>query len=104
MSKILDNIKDFENSVQDKIQGKLKRGEILTDGDLKAYKLTSEDMEMMDILGRLQDGETIVSGFFADNPEGYRSIYKQSNVEQVVGWLNLFSERLSELFQSRKKD
>ena len=59
MSKILDNIKDFENNVQDKIQGKLKRGEILTDGDLKAYKLTSEDMEMMDILGRMQDGETI---------------------------------------------
>ena len=52
----------------------------------------------------LQDGENIVSGFFADNPEGYRSIYKQSNVEQVVSWLNLFSERLSELFQSRKKD
>lgn len=55
-------------------------------------------------LSLLQDGENIVSGFFADNPEGYRSIYKQSNVEQIVNWLHFFSEQLSELFRSHKKD
>lgn len=56
---VLENIKDYENNIQDKIQNKLKRGEILTDGDLKAYKLTSEDMEMMDVLGKMQDGESV---------------------------------------------
>lgn len=52
----------------------------------------------------LQDGETIVSGFFTDNPDGYRSIYKQSNVEQIISWLNFFTEQLAELFNSRRKD
>lgn len=55
-------------------------------------------------LSLLQDGETIVSGFFKDNPDGYRSIYKQSNVEQIVSWLNFFAEQLAELFRNRKKD
>ena len=52
----------------------------------------------------MQDGETIVSGFFEGNPDGYRSIYKQSSVEQIVEWLNLFTKKLSELFQNRRKD
>ncbi len=55
-------------------------------------------------LSLLQDGENIVSGFFKDNPEGYRSIYKQTTVEQVANWLNLFCYNLCELFESRRKD
>lgn len=52
----------------------------------------------------LQDGETIVSGFFLDDPDGYRSLYKQTNVEQVMQWLKVFTERLAELFAARRKD
>ena len=52
----------------------------------------------------LQNGETIVSEFFADNPDGYRSIYKQSNVEQIISWLNFFTEQLAEVFRNRRKD
>ncbi len=52
----------------------------------------------------LQDGEAIVSEFFKDNPEGYRSIYKQTTVEQVAGWLDFFCRSLCELFENRRKD
>ncbi len=52
----------------------------------------------------LQDGESIVSGFFAEDPDGYRSLYKQSNVEHVLQWLLSFCDKLCELFQNRRKD
>ena len=52
----------------------------------------------------LQDGESIVSGFFAEDPDGYRSLYKQSNVDHVIQWLQFFCGQLCELFQSRRKD
>lgn len=52
----------------------------------------------------LQDGEKIVSGFFRDTPDGYRSIYKQTSVEQVVNWLGFFERQLCELFDNHHKD
>ena len=52
----------------------------------------------------LQNGEAIVSEIFKDSPDGYRSIYRQSSVEQVVSWLQFFSEKMAELFESRRKD
>lgn len=52
----------------------------------------------------LQDGEKIVSEFFRDNPDGYRSIYKQTNVEQLVNWLGFFEKQLCQLFESHHRD
>ena len=52
----------------------------------------------------LQDGEKIVSDFFRDNPDGYRSVYKQSTVEQLVNWLGFFKRQMCQLFESRHKD
>lgn len=52
----------------------------------------------------LQDGETIVSDFFRDNPDGYRSIYKQTTVEQIVNWLGFFKRQTCQLFESHHKD
>lgn len=52
----------------------------------------------------LQDGESIVFDFFKDNPEGYRSIYKQSTVEQIVNWLHFFNRQMCQLFETRRKD
>lgn len=59
MSKFLERFKNYENSIQDEIQRKITVGEELTDFDLKAYKLTDEDKEMAEILGKLQDGASI---------------------------------------------
>lgn len=52
----------------------------------------------------LQDGEKIVSDFFRDNPDGYRSIYKQTTVEQIVNWLGFFKRQLCQLFEEHHKD
>lgn len=55
-------------------------------------------------ISMLPDGETVISDLFQDSPTGYRSIYMQSTVEQVIGWLDNFGERLSALFEERRKD
>lgn len=55
-------------------------------------------------LSLLQNGESIVSGFFRDNPDGYRSIYKQTTVEQVVNWLRLLEKHLCLLFEDHHRD
>jgi len=52
----------------------------------------------------LQNGESTISGFYSDTPDGYRSIYKQSNVEQIINWLTTFAEKLAELFRNKHKD
>ena len=52
----------------------------------------------------LQNGEKIVSDFFRDNPDGYRSVYKQTTVEQVVNWLNFLERNLCQLFENHHKD
>ena len=66
MSTILNNIKDYEKNIQDNIQAKLAKGEILTDADLKAYVLTDEDVQMMEVLKKVADGETVPGFEFTD--------------------------------------
>lgn len=51
----------------------------------------------------LPDGEETVSQIFAEFPDGYRSIYRQTTVEQVVEWLNFFGTRLCLLLDEQKK-
>ena len=60
--KTLENIKEYEKNIQDNVQAKLAKGDMLTDADLRAYKLTDEDVQMMEILKRVADGED-VAGF-----------------------------------------
>lgn len=52
----------------------------------------------------LQDGDTIISGFFEDKADGYRSIYKLQSVEAIVDWLGYLSSCICEMFTERKKD
>lgn len=63
---ILDSIKDYEKNIQDNVQAKLAKGDILTDADLRAYKLTDEDAQMFEVLKRVADGETIPGFDFND--------------------------------------
>lgn len=60
--KTLESIKEYEKNIQDNVQAKLSKGDILTDSDLRAYKLTDEDVQMMEVLKRVADGED-VAGF-----------------------------------------
>ncbi len=55
-------------------------------------------------LSLLPDGESLLTELFADYPERYRSVYRQTTVEQIADWLTLFGERLGQVFTERKKD
>lgn len=55
-------------------------------------------------LSMIQDGEEIISDVFRDYPDGYRSVYKQATVEQLVNWLTFFKEQLCSLFEEKRKD
>lgn len=55
-------------------------------------------------LSLLSDGEAIISGIFSDYPDSYRSIYRQSTVEQITGWLTQFRDGLCQVFTERKKE
>lgn len=55
----LNNIKDSQKSIQASIQDKLNRGMELTTQDLDNYTLTQNDMEMLDILTRVSNGEHV---------------------------------------------
>lgn len=55
-------------------------------------------------LSMLSDGEALVSQIFDKYPDNYRSLYKQSTMEQLVDWLDYFRDSLCSIFQERKKD
>lgn len=55
-------------------------------------------------LSLLPQGEATISEFFKDHPDNYRSIYKQTSVEQIVNWLSYLIDRICELFDDRKRD
>lgn len=55
-------------------------------------------------LSLLPQGEATISKFFKDNPDSYRSIYKQTSVEQIVNWLSYLTDQICQLFDNRKKD
>ncbi len=52
----------------------------------------------------LPDGEDLLSRMFSDSPEGYRSLYRQNNVEQIVHWLSYFGDSMSAVFDARRSD
>jgi two-component system response regulator YesN len=52
----------------------------------------------------LPDAEELLSGIFADSPDGYRSLYHQKNVEQIVRWLSHFGESMCAIFDERRND
>lgn len=64
--KTLENIKDYEKNIQDSVARKLAKGEILTDADLRAYKLTDEDVQVMEVLKKVADGEDVPGFIFND--------------------------------------
>ena len=51
----------------------------------------------------LPDGEELVAEIFHDDPDSYRSIYKQVNVDQVFDWLLIFRDGLCKILKERRK-
>jgi two-component system response regulator YesN len=52
----------------------------------------------------LPEGEETVARIFQDDPDGYRSLYRQTNVDQVVEWLLLFRDGLCDVLNEQKKN
>jgi len=52
----------------------------------------------------IQNGEEVVSGIFADNPLGYRSLYTLNNMDQIISWLTSFNTNICQYFIEHKKD
>lgn len=55
-------------------------------------------------LSLLNNGEQIVSEIFKDRPNGYRSLYELTSVEQIMEWLRVFRNGLCLSFASHNKD
>ena len=55
-------------------------------------------------LSLLSNGADILNDIFSDYPESYMSLYKQTNVIQIVNWLTHFSTKLGAIFDECKKD
>ncbi len=52
----------------------------------------------------LPAGVDLLNRIFADAPEGYLSLYRQSNVLQITGWLRTLSQGLCAYFDERTRD
>ncbi len=52
----------------------------------------------------LPDGEETVADIFREETDGYRSLYKQANVDQVTGWLLFFRDGLCNVLMEQKKN
>ncbi|MBT9779200.1 response regulator [Clostridium sp. MCC353] len=51
----------------------------------------------------LPDGEETMNQIFSGHTDGYRSIYKLKNVDQVNEWLETFRSGLNQVLQSKRK-
>lgn len=51
----------------------------------------------------LADGESIINNMFSSYPDGYHSIYRQTTMEQLLSWLEFFSNNICKYLQSHHK-
>ncbi|MFT4007338.1 MAG: response regulator [Lacrimispora sp.] len=54
-------------------------------------------------LSLLPDGEENMGEIFSSYNDGYRSIYRFSNVNQIVEWMTIFRDGLCEILKSKRK-
>lgn len=66
MGHFLKTINDRKLNIQDSIQNKLKKGIALTDEELDNYEITNEDKEVLGMLRKIADGETVAGFDFMD--------------------------------------
>ncbi|MDO4293717.1 MAG: response regulator [Eubacteriales bacterium] len=55
-------------------------------------------------LSLLADGESVISDIFRDRPNGYRSLYELSRVDQIMDWLAVLRDGLCRSFSSHNRD
>lgn len=55
-------------------------------------------------LPMLPDGEELISRIFADEPEGFRCVYKKRTTGEIVSWMLKLRDGLFEILQNRKQN
>jgi two-component system response regulator YesN len=55
-------------------------------------------------ISHLPNGEETVSEIFAQDPNGYRSLYKQTNVEQILQWMYKLHNGLCQILTEQRKN
>lgn len=55
-------------------------------------------------LSLLPNGEAALAKIFEAYSDGYRSIYKQTNVDQIISWLEIFRDGLDQLMKTQHKN
>ncbi len=68
---------------------------------LQAIDATSNILHLA--ISLLPDGEKTVAEIFKSYPDGYQSIYKQINTEQVIKWMEILRDGLYETLKSKHK-
>lgn len=52
----------------------------------------------------IDNGDEVLTSLFADNDQGYRSLYKMNSMEQVIDWIGEFKDRICNYFEEHKND
>lgn len=52
----------------------------------------------------LPNGENSLSMIFETYPDGYRSIYKQTHIDQIIGWLETFRDGFAQILRTQHKN
>ncbi|BCJ95168.1 DNA-binding response regulator [Anaerocolumna cellulosilytica] len=55
-------------------------------------------------ISHLPNGEETVSAIFSEDPTGYRSLYKQTNVEQIIQWMFKLHKGLCQVLTEHRKN
>lgn len=55
-------------------------------------------------ISHLPNGEETVSAIFVQDPNGYRSLYKQTNVEQIIQWMYKLRDGLCQVLTEQRKN
>ncbi len=56
------------------------------------------------VIPMLPDGDKIISQIFADDPEGFRCIYKKRTTGEIISWMLQLRNGLCETLQNRKQN
>ena len=90
-----DALGDIFNSIIEQFEGQ-------TPHFIQALDAASSILYMS--LSLLNNGEQIVTSIFSDSPNGYRSLYELTTVEQILQWLKVLRDGLCMTLESQNKN
>ncbi len=90
-----DALGDIFNSIIEQFEGQ-------TPHFIQALDAASSILYMS--LSLLNNGEQIVTSIFSDSPNGYRSLYELTTIEQILQWLKVLRDGLCMTLESQNKN